>query len=283
MYEVIPAFPAITETSFMTLIPTSSTVIVGTLTSEPLHSATKTSTPQPIEILDYHNVPMVQVPAGEFEMGGEKYDDERPVHTVLLDSYYIDKYEVTNFAYRLCVLDGACLPPKQQASATRTLYYGNSDFNEYPVVSVDWNMATNYCEWRDGRLPTEAEWEKAARGTDGRTYPWGEEIGCNVANYQNNCIGDTSAVGSYSNGVSYYGLYDMAGNVWEWVNDWYDDRYYQISPLVNPLGPNSGQYRVLRGGSWYTNSIYVRVSHRYGDIPINFSPSIGFRCAKDAP
>lgn len=148
--------------------------------------------------------------------------------------------------YERCVEANVCKPPRESRSYTRTAYYGNVEFDEYPVIYVDWNMAKTYCEWRGGRLPTEAEWEKAARGEDGRTYPWGEGIDCDKANYQSSCIGDTTKVGSYLEGVSPYGVYDMAGNVWEWVTDWYDGNYYGASPSSNPQGPTFGQYRVLR-------------------------------------
>jgi eukaryotic-like serine/threonine-protein kinase len=171
------------------------------------------------EITDAKGVSMVLVPAGEFIMGSESGDDdEKPVHTVYLDAYYIDKYEVTNAAYKVCVDAGGCTPPMQTNSYSRSSYYDNSEFDDYPVIYVDWNRATDYCEWRDTSLPTETQWEKAARGTDGRTYPWGEGISCKQANYYS-CVGDTRKVGSYESGKSPYGIYDLAGNVWEWVAD----------------------------------------------------------------
>ena len=155
--------------------------------------------------------------------------DEEPIHKVVLDAFSIDKTEVTNALYKDCEDQGVCDPPQDINSNSQASYYGNPAFDDYPVIYVTWDQAKTYCEWRGGRLPTEAEWEKAARSADGRTYPWGETIDDTFANF-NYGIGDTTAVGSYENGKSPYGVYDMAGNVWEWVADWYSDTYYQRSP-----------------------------------------------------
>ena len=206
---------------------------------------------------------LVFVPAGEFTMGSENgAGDERPVHAVYLDSFWIDQTEVTNKMYALCVEVGICRPPTNTSSKSRSSYYGNSIYNDYPVIYTDWNMAKTYCEWAGRRIPTEAEWEKAARGTDGRTYPWGDDIDCNTANY-GGCVGDTSKVGDYQSGQSPYGLFDMAGNVSEWVADWYDALYYDNPPSNNPKGPNSGQYRVIRGGSFANISTTVDSTSRF--------------------
>jgi serine/threonine-protein kinase len=220
------------------------------------------------------------VPAGKFTMGSENgQSDERPVHTVYLDAFYMDKYEVTNARYAACVADGACTPP-HESSSTLSSYYGSPQYADYPVIHVDWYQAQAYCEWRGARLPTEAEWEKAARGTDGRTYPWGNNAPtCSLANFAN-CVGDTSAVGSYPAGASPYGIYDLAGNVWEWVADWYDANYYASSPSSNPQGPSSGDGRALRGGSWYDSGSSVRASNRYWDVPDFRYSSVGFRCSR---
>ncbi|MFZ5883520.1 MAG: SUMF1/EgtB/PvdO family nonheme iron enzyme [Chloroflexota bacterium] len=254
----------------------------NTPTRTPTPTPTPTPLPTPISLADPAGNPisMRLVPAGEFPMGSEKgASDERPVHTVYLDAFYMDTYEVTNALYRACVQAGACTPPHQTTSYTPSSYYGNPDFDDYPVIYVDWNMAKTYCEWRGARLPTEAEWEKAARGTDGRTYPWGEGIDCDKANYYG-CVGDTTKVGSYENGKSPYGPYDMAGNVWEWVADWYDENYYDRSPSRNPQGPSSGSSRVLRGGSWNYNDDNVRASFRHWLVPDLWSNYIGFRCSR---
>lgn len=226
---------------------------------------------------------MVYVPAGEFTMGSDNGEpDEKPVHQVYLDAFWIDQTEVTNAMYAACVADGGCTPPLRSYSGRRGNHYGDSEFDDYPMTYVYWNMAKTYCEWRGARLPTEAEWEKAARGTDGRTHPWGEGLSCDNANYfygGGYCIGDTSKVRSYEGGKSPYGAYDMAGNVREWVNDWYDSSYYQTSPSSNPQGPTSGQYRVLRGGAWYSFDSDVRSADRYESGPALTGINFGFRCS----
>jgi formylglycine-generating enzyme required for sulfatase activity len=180
--------------------------------------------------------------------------------------------------YQQCENAGVCRAPQNSSSYTRTSYYGASQFAEYPVIYVSWDDAVAYCAWAWRELPTEAQWEKAARGTDGRTYPWGEGIDASKANYNSN-IGDTSAVGSYPAGASPYGAYDMAGNVWEWVADWYDSGYYSRSPDNNPTGPTSGEYRVLRGGGWDLNDYYQRSADRGNYDPTNRDIYVGFRCA----
>jgi len=234
------------------------------------------------EISDSKGVPMRLVSAGNFIAGSDSgYENERPVHNVYLDDFYIDKYEVTNAFYQVCVDDGACQPPNKTSSFTRESYYGNSQYANYPVVYVDWDDARAYCQWRGIDLPTEAQWEKAARGTDGRAYPWGNDIDETYANY-NDAVGDTTEVGSYENGKSPYGVYDMAGNAWEWVADWYSDTYYLSAPLTNPPGPASGEFRVLRGGSWHDDKTIVSTSNRgWNQLEYFTNVDFGFRCAMD--
>lgn len=234
--------------------------------------------------------PMVLVPAGEFTMGSETGgENEQPPHQVYLDAYWIDVYEVTNALYRKCVVAGNCRPPAHAASATRSFYFGNPQFDNYPVTYVGWDEAKAYCEWAGKRLPTEAEWEKAARGIDARIYPWGNEWDGTKANVEWR-VGDTTPVGSYPAGASPYGAQDMAGNVWEWVSDWYDSTYYRRSPPRNPTGPSSGQYRALRGGGWIDDYWFARATTRYDFTYPTFRfdfyyPTfrydfVGFRCVQ---
>jgi formylglycine-generating enzyme required for sulfatase activity len=222
----------------------------------------------------------VYVPAGSFQMGSDSGEsDEKPAHPVTLDAFWIDRTEVTNKMYALCVEAGKCSLPSSVGSSKRGDYYGNAQYNNYPVIYVSWDNTKAYCEWAGRRLPTEAEWEKAARGTGGRTYPWGDATPDSTRLNFNSPDSDTTEVGKYPSGVSPYGALDMAGNVWEWVNDWYDEAYYSNSPLKNPQGPDSGQSRVLRGGSWFVNVRLVRAANREGDEPDLFN-GIGFRCAR---
>jgi formylglycine-generating enzyme required for sulfatase activity len=232
---------------------------------------------------------MVLVPAGEFLMGSTGADvdavmaycseckrdffaDEQPQRTVFLDAFWIDRTEVTNAQYELCVRAGVC----------RVADMGDYDPQgrpNHPVVQVTWYDAQTYCRWAGGRLPTEAEWEKAARGVDGRLYPWGSAApDCSKAQYEQ-CGGGTVAVGSRSAGQSPYGLQDAAGNAWEWVSDWYDAGYYTRSPGRNPLGPDSGEYRVLRGGSYSDGMRNMRPADRGNRTPAERLGRIGFRCA----
>jgi formylglycine-generating enzyme required for sulfatase activity len=221
---------------------------------------------------------MVFVPEGSFMMGSDDgYSDEVPQHGVLLDSFWIDQTEVTNAMYQACVSDGLC---------TASTHADDSNFNNdnQPVVGVDWNDAKAYCEWAGAQLPTEAQWEYAARGPDGNIYPWGNDgPNSDLANYGGN-VGDTSLVGSYPDGASWVGALDMAGNVWEWVADWYDADYYQTldTPALNPLGPASGALRVLRGGAGGSFEDDVRTAARNRVGPGDHHNSVGFRCASTA-
>ena len=273
----VAILPAVTEETFA---PTEA----PSATSIPTETETSTPSAPLSEKTDGKGVEMVLVSAGDFSMGSSSGElDERPVHTVYLDAYYIDKFEVTNALYKVCVDDGKCKRPIHLYFAPESpnrIYYDNPDYDQYPVVYVDWNMAKTYCEWRGARLPTEAQWEKAARGdADARVYPWGKDLECKKANFQN-CVTRTSEVRTYKDGKSPYGAYDMAGNVWEWVADWYSAKYYENLFSDNPLGPNFGQARVSRGGSWAKYDI--RISNRVNYAPNYTNFDVGFRCASPA-
>ena len=255
--------------------------VAVTNTSKPF---TVTATETATEISASSDAEMILVPEGKFTMGnGNDDENEQPVHVVDLSTFYIDKYEVTNLSYKKCVVSGNCEPPVNSSSNTQPNYYDNSLYDNYPVIYVDWNMAKTFCEWRGARLPTEAEWEKAARGTDVRTYPWVGDVSCASANYKE-CGKDAVAVGSYENGISPYGAYDMAGNVWEWVADLYQKDYYAMlgDGVLNPMGPTIGNTRVLRGGSWFNSAKSIRVTIRNDSDPLKAYNYVGFRCARNA-
>jgi formylglycine-generating enzyme required for sulfatase activity len=224
------------------------------------------------------DAPMALVPAGEFTMGSNLADDEKPVHHVYLNAFYMDKYEVTvgQYAKYLEVTD-MDEPPDWSIM-------NQPQHQKRPVVNVDWEDAVKFCKWAGKRLPTEAEWEKAARGTDGRIYPWGNEAPTRLhANYGRKEWNNHLAlvpVGSFEEGRSPYDIYDMAGNAWEWVSDWYDYDYYQNSPRRNPIGPTAGESKVVRGGSWLYVPDFLRSAHRFAAQPTNRYFGYGFRCAK---
>ena len=219
---------------------------------------------------------LVFIPAGEFVMGSDVSDgdadsDEYPQHTVYLDSFWIDRTEVTNDMYRRCVQAGECTEP---AHSRR---YGSPEHGNHPALGISWDQAVAYCTWAGRRLPTEAEWEKAARGTDGRLYPWGMETPDPSRLNFDHLVDDTTVVGSYPAGASPYGVLDMAGNVWEWTADGYDEDYYAQSPAEDPRGGDSVNRRVLRGGSWNTQAHNVRVTNRFWAFP-GRNDTDGFRC-----
>jgi len=241
---------------------------------------------------------MVYAPAGEFLMGSddddvdeamqlcaelaydcgrEWFEAEQPAHAVALGSFWIDQTEVTNAHYRDCVEAGDCEPPHDRRSYTRDEYYGTRAYDDYPVIKVSWQQARTYCEWAGARLPTEAEWEYAARGPGGFVYPWGDsppgEALANCCGY----VGDTTRAGSYPAGASWCGALDMAGNVWEWVADWY--RSYPSERQVNPAGPAYGEWRVLRGGPWGYGQYLARCAFRRTYGGVHWGENVGFRCA----
>jgi formylglycine-generating enzyme required for sulfatase activity len=227
---------------------------------------------------------MILVPSGWFLMGLDRGDvDERPQHPVYVDGFYIDQYEVTVAQYQACVAAGQCREPGKG----RNCNWEIGGRGTHPINCVSWEDAQAFCAWQEKRLPTEAEWEKAARGTDGRSYPWGEEMAtCDrvvMAVGGSGCgEGRTWPVGSRPSGASAYGVFDMAGNVWEWVWDWYGSGYYARGEDQNPQGPSGGSRRVLRGGSWKSaNAQLLRVSNRRMEDPTLRLDFNGFRCAHD--
>lgn len=256
---------------------------IDTTTNTPIIPPTPTQTLEigSILIREKDGMEMIYVPAGEFQMGSEAGElDEGPIHTVFLDAYWIDKYEVTNAQYAKYMNEKSIddISSYAQIEKINGTWQAEKKYENYPVTYISWSEAQSYCEWVRGSLPTEAQWEKAARGTDGRVYPWGNQSPVsNLLNYDNNNEGLT-AIGSFPEGISPYGALDMAGNVWEWVADWYDDEYYLDSPANNPTGPINGKYKILRGGSWASNLNFVRVSDRYGNYPGGTYNSRGFRC-----
>ena len=247
---------------------------------------------------------MVLIPAGEFIRGTDSEGantDQKPAHQVYLDAFYIDKYEVTNAEYEEFILAGGYKKrefwteegwnfiQKFQFDADEwhqietPLQYGENSVStdpNHPVIGVSWYEANAYAAWAGKRLPTEAEWEKAARGTDERIYPWGNEMDFSKLSYFSHII-KLQAVGSFPEGASPYGVMDLAGGVWEWCADWYDDSYYPQSPGRNPTGPDKGEYRVLRGGGWDSIRLQLRCSYRYYEPAGRRTYNVGFRCVQD--
>lgn len=230
------------------------------------------------EITGKDGAPMVLVPAGEFTMGSKEFEYLKPVHRVYLDAFYMDKYEVTVGQYAKFLEATSLDAPIEWNIMNQPLH------QKRPVVRIDWVDASTYCRWSGKRLPTEAEWEKAARGTDERVYPWGNDppdrLRANYGKDNWNNHATLVPVGSLEDGKSPYGIYDMAGNVWEWVSDWYDSNYYKTSPSKNPKGPEQGENKVVRGGSWLYDILFLRSAFRNSYEPsVRYSYN-GFRCAK---
>jgi len=252
---------------------------------------------------------MVYVPGGIFVMGSAPqvgHDDESPARKVCLTGFYISRHEVTNAQFKKFVdatgyLTEAERKPGSEAGRTWRHPYGPGssaeDMPNYPVICVSWNDANAYANWAGMRLPTEAEWEKAARGTDGRIYPWGNELAAGAMNmniadknstllWRNVAFDDgykeIAPVGSFPGGKSVYDAEDMAGNVREWCLDWWDSEYYSTGPTNNPTGPEAGEFRVVRGGSWFVNAFGARTTHRQHHKPAGYGAATGFRCVKEA-
>lgn len=311
------ASPTKTPTLLPTRTPTPTVTPTPTITPTPTKTSTPTETPFPAQLTDAHGVTLQLIPAGSFEMGGlnfealfhcvaidEEWNEEpcgedwyleEPIHTVTLDAFYMDTYEVTIGQFKQCMADGGCEKPEIPDYFDE---FDRPEFETHPMVFIKWAEAKNFCEWREARLPTEAEWEKAARGPENWKFTWGDAWGtpadgafANFCDSQcaephhnldyNDGYAQTAPVGSYP--PNPYGLYDMLGNVWEWVSDFWDARYYEVSPEVNPLGPDAGFYRVVRGGSWVNISSNIRNTNRYYRNPDYFYWGTGFRCAMDLP
>ena len=301
---VVPT-TGVPESTITQTVNTPEATGTSTPTESPAPSLTPTRAQLPTPVIDNMGIAMVFVSAGSFEMGSEQ-TDESPIHTVYLDAYYIDQFEVTNEQFAAFLNDQG----NQTEGGASWLDIFNEGVSihlsgeewrtdvgheDHPVSLVTWYGAYAYCEWRGTRLPTEAEWEKAARGREGYTYPWGNVFESSFVNADDETIINsdtiqcsvsgcdgydrTAPVGSFPNGASTYGAYDMAGNILEWVADYYGVNYYAVSPSEDPEGPASGQFRILRGGSWYYGISNLRTTYRGFRHPINTDIFIGFRCA----
>lgn len=284
----IPTETAEIVTPTASLAPSATTTPTTAPTATPEPTLTKAYKAGDLEIREQDGMEMVYVPAGSFEMGSDsEFNDEQPLRKITLDAFFIDKYEVSNGQYQKCLDAGACTEPGNLTTPSQESYFANPDFADYPVVYVDWAQAQGYCQWVGGDLPSEAQWEKAARGTDGRQFPWGnegpdthftygaEDFPVDYANFDD-YEGDLMPVGSYPKGVSPFGALDMAGNVWEWTRDWYGD--YEVKQSVNPEGPKSGTDKVVRGGSFDFGAWSIRTTYRGKQSPDYQNYRQGFRC-----
>lgn len=222
---------------------------------------------------------LVHVPGSEFIMGGEGTDN--PVHKVGLSSFWIYRTKVTNRMYAYCVAAGKCAPPKDPNSLKD---FNDVALHDFPVAGVDWEQADIYCRFVEGRLPTEAEWEKTARGPDGNVYPWGDATpDCKLLNFNGTCVGKKTEVFDYPTGKSFYTALDMAGNAFEWTSDWYDPNYYGASPVADPRGPEAGTVRTVRGSSYQSDQTQTPSYRRFFLDPTQYRPDLGFRCVVEKP
>lgn len=295
----LPQTPEITKTSIHFSTFTPDITLTPTIKPSATYSPTPTPTPTQIEvslemgqttISPIDGMVMLAVPGGEFLMGSSDIigaQNEHPQHIVYLSSFWIDETEVTNSMYSKCVESGKCTSPSSvyNGFTNETKYYGNPEFDNFPVIYVSWYQANDYCKWAGKQLPSEAQWEKAARGDNGFIYPWGDESPNpqNIENPESNLANFRAhnglmAVGSFPEGASPYYALDMAGNVAEWVADWYDENYYSTSPLRNPSGPSNGIEKVERGGMWLLEAEDLRTSIRGRNSPDFTYHGLGFRC-----
>lgn len=260
------------------------TVVAGAVDGKdiaPRQSPAGSTQPRTAAISPHKGPPMVLIPAGEFAMGSDRgQDDEQPVHRVSVKAFYLDALEVTVSRYAEFLMSQKPDPPFKWNEAT------DGPHENKPVVGVNWYDARDYCRWVGKRLPTEAEWELAARGTEGRVYPWGDahptKGHTNAGHTKWRGYDTLTNVRQFELGKTPNGVYDLAGNLWEWVADWYDATYYQFSPRENPSGPTAGPLRALRGGAWNNDAKSIRSANRAGYAPDARRNDVGFRCATDA-
>lgn len=320
--------PAPTSIATATTVPTSTPTV--TYTPAPTQTATPSPTPTATPYLATIQViggSMILIPGSVFQMGAtadslaeecalfregcqsDWFSASEPVHTVLLDGYYLDAHEVTNNAYaeflnqsgdQACQ-EQLCLDPEHtDVFFENDVYLVPDELAQNPATGITWFGAMAFCEWREARLPTEAEWEKAAAwdedGSNARRYPWGDDFDGQIVNFCdaacqepqanaefNDGFAESAPVASFGEGRSAAGVYDMAGNVWEWVADWYDATYYQVSTQENPIGPAAGEDKVVRGGSWFDTGNFSASAIRFPSAPENADRTIGFRCAANLP
>jgi formylglycine-generating enzyme required for sulfatase activity len=290
--------PFLATEAFQSDVAEALTAVAPTATPLPPPTVPPTATPETLIHLPT-KARMLFIPGGQFTMGNDESEDEdeQPAHPIRLDDFFIDETEVTNGQYAVCVEDGACPPPQRNSATYHPAYYGTEAFDDYPVIHVTWNHAQTFCEWRDARLPTEAEWEYVA-GFDPEVgiklnYPWGNafdgtqlnfcDINCPNGTLEwNDTHSDTAPATSFPDGRSPYGAYNMSGNVYEWVIDWYSTDYYGTSVEINPYGPLEGEAKVIRGGSWISDGDDVTVTARGRYLPSVSRANVGFRCATSA-